>query len=564
MSSNIYRTAAYLRLSKGDGDVDGFSKSESNSISNQRLIIERFLRDNDDLELIESYIDDGYTGTNFERPAMQRMLEDIDKGLIDCVIVKDLSRFGREKVETGMYILKEFEAKGIRFIAINDNYDSLTAGSSDKHLVMPIKTMTNDFYSQDISNKVKASQSVKRAKGEFMGAQAPFGYIKDPDNVNHLLVDPAAANVVREIFAKRIGGMSANEIAEHLKSAGVPTPSCYKADHDPTYKNTAAKPGKSNWTARQVLMVLTNKTYLGAVVQGKTRRVSYKVKRRVKIPKDEWCVVPDMHEPIVSESDFNIVQNLLQRDTMKAAGRQGSYLFSGLLFCGDCGSPLLRRLRNNKHSSHVEYLCKGYMMKDGCSSHKILEDDLTAAVIASVNSMISRLCTCSELASNLENIAVSKEEAIIQNEKLIKLRDELEKIEIYRSGLFVDVQDGLISSEMYERLKNQYDEQTTAVNQAIAERTQLIESLYEKGLAADEFIKKFRDRPKIEKLDRVLLVTLIDRILVHEDGKIEIIYRYTDRMETLNQIIGAEISDTENISTERKEGKGNGQNRQEI
>ena len=236
MSNIKYRTAAYLRLSKGDSNVDKTFKEESNSISNQRLIIERFLQEHNELNLIDTYIDDGFTGTNFYRPVMKRMLEDIDKNLIDCITVKDLSGFGREKVETGMYILKEFEAKGIRFIAINDGYDSLTAGSSDKHLVMPIKAMTNDFYSQDISNKVKASQSVKRKKGEFMGAQAPFGYIKNPDNINLLLVDPEAANIVKDIFARRIACMSANAIAEYLKATGVPTPSCYKAEQNPKYK----------------------------------------------------------------------------------------------------------------------------------------------------------------------------------------------------------------------------------------------------------------------------------------------------------------------------------------
>ena len=398
MNEYKYKTAAYLRLSKGDGDSDCSSKGESNSISNQRLIIERFLQDNEEFELVETYVDDGYTGTNFDRPGVQKMLEDIDAGIIDCVIVKDLSRFGRERIETGMYILKEFESKGIRFIAINDNYDSLTAGSGDKHLVMPIKAMTNDFYSQDISNKVKASQSVKREKGEFMGAQAPFGYVKDPDNPNHLLVDPEAANIVRMIYAKRISGMSANEIAEHLKAAGVMTPSCYKEAHDPSYRNTSTKPGRSNWSAKQVLTVLKNETYLGSVVQGKTRRVSYKVNRRVNIPEEEWCVVPNMHEPIVSESDFNIVKSLLKRDTMKASGRTGSYLFSGLLFCGDCGSPMLRRLRRNKGGSHVSYICKGYTNKEGCSSHKMPADDLEKLVTASINNMMLTLCEYSELA----------------------------------------------------------------------------------------------------------------------------------------------------------------------
>lgn len=550
MNEYKYKTAAYLRLSKGDGDSDGTSKGESNSISNQRLIIERFLQDNEDFELVETYVDDGYTGTNFDRPGVQKMLEDIDAGLIDCVIVKDLSRFGRERIETGMYILKEFESKGIRFIAINDNYDSLTAGSGDKHLVMPIKAMTNDFYSQDISNKVKASQSVKREKGEFMGAQAPFGYVKDPDNPNHLLVDPEVANIVRMIFAKRISGMSANEIAEHLKTTGVMTPSCYKEAHDPSYKNTSTKPGKSNWTAKQVLNVLKNETYLGSVVQGKTRRVSYKVNRRVNIPEEEWCVVPNMHEPIVSESDFNIVKSLLKRDTMKAAGRTGSYLFSGLIFCGDCGSPMIRRIRRNKKSSHVEYICKGYTNKEGCSSHKMPADDLEKLVTASINNMVRTLCEYSELVANIDKIAVSKDEAIMQNEELASLRKEIDKVETYRMGLFEDVQEGLISSEMYERLKKQYDERINSINISIEERTEMIDKLYSKGLEAEAFIKRFRNNPRIEKLDRVLLATLIDRILVYDNGTVEIVYRYSDEIKTLNQIIGAG----------RKEGDEHGQN----
>lgn len=550
MNEYKYKTAAYLRLSKGDGDSDCSSKGESNSISNQRLIIERFLQDNEEFELAETYVDDGYTGTNFDRPGVQKMLEDIDAGLIDCVIVKDLSRFGRERIETGMYILKEFESKGIRFIAINDNYDSLTAESGDKHLVMPIKAMTNDFYSQDISNKVKASQSVKREKGEFMGAQAPFGYVKDPDNPNHLLVDTEAANIVRMIFAKRISGMSANEIAEHLKTAGVMTPSCYKEAHDPSYRNTSTKPGRSNWSAKQVLTVLKNETYLGSVVQGKTRRVSYKVNRRVNIPEEEWCVVPNMHEPIVSESDFNIVKSLLKRDTMKASGRTGSYLFSGLLFCGDCGSPMLRRLRRNKDGSHVSYICKGYTNKEGCSSHKMPADDLEKLVTASINNMMLTLCEYSELAANIDKIAVSKDEAIMQNEELAILREEIDKVETYRMGLFEDVQEGLISSEMYDRLKKQYDERINSINSAIEERTKMIDKLYSKGLEAETFINSFRNNPRIEKLDRVLLATLIDRILVYDNGTIEIVYRYSDEIKTLNQI----------ISTGRKEGDEHGQN----
>lgn len=550
MSDYKFRTAAYLRLSKGDGDVDGAAKNESNSISNQRMIINRFIRDNEDFELVDTYIDDGYTGTDFDRPDMQRLLDDIDAGLIDCVVVKDFSRFGRERVETGTLILKEFEQKGIRFISINDNYDSLTAGSSDKHLVVPIKAMTNDFYSMDMSNKIRASQKVKREKGDFMAPFATYGYAKDPDNVNHLIVDPEAANVVKEIFAKRISGMSANAIAEYLRSTGVMTPGSYKEKHIPGYRNTGAKPGTSNWSAAQVIRILRDRTYTGCVVQGKSYRVSYKVKRIINNPEEEWVIVPGMHDSIISDSDFAIVQSLLKRDTIKADGGNGGYLFSGLLFCGDCGRPMIRRKRVNKNSSHIEYLCKGYTNKEGCSSHKILEEDLVHAVKASVNTAVRRLCRYSDIAANLEGITVSREEAIVQNSELKRLKEELDRNEAYRRNIFADFEDGVISKSMFEQFRLQYDRMIDQINRAISERTQLIDDLYTKGFAADEFISRFKDDPRIDELDRVLLVSLIDRILIYDNGTIEIVYRYRDQINALNQI----------MSSDGKEEEANGKN----
>ena len=206
MNKKVYRTAMYLRLSKGDGDLEAGGKAESNSISNQRMIIEKYMKEHPELEFADAYIDDGYTGTNYKRPEMKRMLEDIDEGKIDCVIVKDLSRFGRERIQTGTYISKTFKEKGIRFIAITDHYDNLTATGSENHLLMPIKALTNDTFSRDISMKIRASQNVKREKGEYFGSHAPYGYKKDPENHNHLIIDEPAAEVVRKIYAMKIDG----------------------------------------------------------------------------------------------------------------------------------------------------------------------------------------------------------------------------------------------------------------------------------------------------------------------------------------------------------------------
>lgn len=541
MNDYKYKTGAYLRLSKGDGDVDGTSKSESNSISSQRLIIDRFIEDNPEFELVETYIDDGYTGTNFDRPAMQQMLADIDDGKIDCVLVKDLSRFGRERIETGTYILRTFKEKNVRFIAINDNYDSLTAGSSEKHLVMPIKNLTNDFYSMDISSKVRASQSVKREKGEFIGAYAPYGYEKDPNDKNHLVVDPEAAKVVKDIFASRISGMSANAIATYLKEMGVLTPAHHKHKSHPEYKPKASKSNKCNWNAKQVIRILTNEVYLGSVVQGRKYRVSYKVRKVIYKPKEEWCIVPFMHEPIISELDFNLVQSHMQRDVIKAPDKPEGYLFSGLLFCGDCGSTMYRKLRRNKNSSHVEYLCKSYNSKQGCSSHKIFEDDLIKVVLESLNGMIFRLCKYNELVENLQNINVSLEAAIYQNQEIKNLEQEKEHYEMLRQSLYQDTQEGLLSKELFEKFRTQYSSQIEQIERAIGERTKMIENLYSKGLSVSKFLQKFKNRPTIEKLDRVILVTLIDKILVYEDGTLEIVYRYSDQIKVLNDIAESQL-----------------------
>lgn len=539
MKNYQYRTGAYLRLSKGDGDVDGTVKGESNSISNQRLLIDRFLQENPEFYLVETYIDDGYSGTNFERPAMQKLLDDIDQGKIDCVLVKDLSRFGRERIETGTLILKTFKEKGIRFIAINDHYDSLTANSSEKHLVMPIKSLTNDFYSMDISNKIRASQSVKREKGEFIGSYAPFGYVKDPENKNHLIIDPEAAKVVQQIFAKYIAGKSANGIAEELKAAGVLTPNYYKKSKDPTYKTNNKKPGKCNWSAKQILRILENETYIGSVVQGRVSKVSYKVDKLIEKPKEEWTIVPRMHEPIISESDFQIVQSLMERPMLKGKGQDEVYPFAGLIFCGDCGMPMIRRLRRYPKSMTIEYLCNGYIKGQGCPSHRIREEDLHRIVKSSVNYMMYQLCQYSQLAENLKDLSVTEEEAVHQNQELQRLKEEMSRIELLRQGLYDDVQEGLLSEEMFHRLNRQYAEQINSINSAMQNREKMIRDLYEKGLSASKLLEQFRVYPHVEKLDRVLLVTLIDRILIYDDGRIDIVYRHGSQMEVLDDIVKA-------------------------
>ena len=532
----VYKTAIYLRLSKGDGDVDGIEKSESNSISNQRLITGRFLEQHPELELVDTYIDDGYTGTNFKRPELKRMMYDIDDGRIDCVVVKDLSRFGRERIETGNYINKVFKQKGVRFIAINDHYDSLTADGSDDHLIMPIKALTNDNFSRDISLKVRSSFSVKREKGEYIAPFSPYGYKKDPENVNHLIIDEPAADVIRRIFSMKIEGHSANAIAEEMNRIGVMTPADYKRSCGDNYKK-GRKISRSTWCATQVIRILKNEMLIGNMVQGKSSRVSYKVNKLIKKPREEWDIVQGTHDPIISEADFRIVQSLLERDVIKIADGESPNIFAGLIFCGDCGKSLVRRKRPLKEGTAYHYHCSGYVKKTGCSSHDILETDLIGIVLDSINGMIRKLCRYDELARNLEKLHISREDAVTGDLEIRSLKEELVKYNRLKSALYQDLKEGLISEAQFERYRGQYTEREISLQAAIEAQKELIERIYQNGIAADEILTQFRENPHVDELNHRLLVSLVDRILVYADNTIEIRYRYTDEMQKCEQIL---------------------------
>ena len=539
MQKNFYKTAAYLRLSKGDGDVDGVEKSESNSISNQRLIIDRYLGQHPELELVDTYIDDGYTGTNYKRPELKRMMYDIDDGRIDCIVVKDLSRFGRERIETGNYISRVFKEKGVRFIAINDHYDSLTADGSETHLIMPIKALTNDNFSRDISMKVRSSFAVKKEKGEYIAPFAPYGYKKDPDNANHLLIDDPAAEVVRRIFARKIEGLSSNAIAEELNQSGVLTPAEYKRSCGDNYKK-GRKPGKSNWCAKQVIRILQNEMYIGNMVQGKSSLVSYKVKKLVHKPREDWDIVESTHEPIISRADFTVVQSLLERDIIQPRSGSNENIFGGLLFCGDCGASMVRRKKNRKGGARYQFCCSGYDKGRGCSSHSIFEDELRKIILESLNRMIRTLCQYDELARNLEHMDISRDAAVAKDKEIRKLKDELSKCGRLKAALYQDLKEELISEKQFDRYREQYTNKEISLQKAIEAQRALIDRIYENGIAAESILEQFRVNPHVEALDRRLLVSLIDRILIYEDNMVEIIYRYTDEMQKCGQILEAQ------------------------
>lgn len=539
-AKNSYKTAAYLRLSKGDGDVDGVEKAESNSISSQRLIIDRFLEEHPEMELVDTYIDDGYTGTNFKRPELKRLMYDVDEGRIDCIVCKDLSRWGRERIETGTYLSRIFKEKGVRFVAITDHYDSLTATGSDEHLIMPIKALTNDTFSRDISMKVRSSQSVKREKGEYIAAFAPYGYKKDPEDKNHLIIDEPAAQVVRRIFARKIEGVSANAIARELTEEGVLPPAAYKRKNG-LKCGGSRKSSENRWAASQVLHILRGEVYTGSTVQGRTSKVSYKVNKIIRKPKGDWDIVEGTHEAIISRSDFLIVQSLLTRDTIASVNRTEGYLFSGLLFCGDCGSAMIRRVSTWKEKRTVYFICSNYNNKGrgspGCTRHSIRESDLVLIVRESLNRMIRRMCRFDELARQLEDMQINMEDAIARDREIQRLQQELEKCRVLKSSLYQDMKEGLISEQQFNSYREQYSERERRLQESILRQKELIRKIYENGIAAGDILNQFREDPRIGELNHRLLVSLIDRILIYEDKTVDIIYRYTDEMQKCASIL---------------------------
>ena len=336
--SKTYHSGGYLRLSHSDiaasGDTNAANQEamQSNSIENQKEYIEEFLKTKPEIISTTFYVDDGYSGVNFERPSFQRMLQDIRENKIDCVIVKDLSRFGRNYIEVGKYIEQLFPLLGVRFIAINDNYDS-AEDRANNNIILPFKNLINDAYCRDISVKIRSHLDVKRRRGEFIGAFPVYGY-KRGEEKNKLVIDPYAAEIVKEIFCMKMEGMSNQAIADELNSLGVLSPAEYKKEQGSGYKAMLQTHEKAKWSVPAVIRILSDEVYVGTLVQGKESTPNYKIKVRERKPREEWIRVEGTHEAIISPADFEIVADILKKDTRVPTGKKSVSLL-----------PLLRRLR---------------------------------------------------------------------------------------------------------------------------------------------------------------------------------------------------------------------------
>lgn len=534
--SKTYLCGGYLRLSKEDDDIAKSETLQSNSIENQKEYIEDYLQSKPEIRVVDFYIDDGYSGVNFDRPDFQRMLQDIKDKKINCVIVKDLSRLGRNYIEVGKYIERLFPFLGVRFIAINDNFDSADDAALSNNIIVPFKNLINDAYCRDISIKIRSHLEVKRKRGEFIGAFPVYGYMRGEDK-NKLIVDPCAAEIVKEIFVMKMEGMSQQAIADELNRLGVLSPAEYKKEQGSGYKTVFQTHSRAKWTAVAVLRVLTNEVYMGTLIQGKESTPNYKVRVREKKPKEEWIRVENAHEAIISRTDFELISDILQKDTRVSTGKSAVSVYSGYLVCADCGCSMVRKKVRSGSLEYVYYVCSGNKKdKDICSSHRISENTLNMAITKTLQLHLKQLGDLQESIRYIRETSGNSDKIkklVLQSEKR---KEDIEKYNRLKLECYEDYKKELITQDEYMLFKKELDNRIEEIQRAITELGKKKRMLLDGGYEKESLLEKFLTSKEIE-LKRSILVRFISRIYVYEDHRIEIIFRYQDEIRQLLGIV---------------------------
>lgn len=535
-----YKAALYCRLSVDDGNFGG-----SVSIETQKILLEQYCKDHKITDY-KFYCDDGCSGTNFDRPSFKKMLSDIDEGKINLVIVKDLSRFGRNYVEAGMYV-QRFTDSNIRFIAADDNYDSLV--NSDD-LLFPIKNVVNEMYARDVSKKTKAAKKAKASDGQFIGSKAPFGYKIDPNDRHHLIVDEPAAQVVKRIFRLASEGVGYNKMAKIFREEKVLTPIAYFNLNNPDYFKSDYWRKEFDWHVTSIRAILNNEVYLGKLVYGKQRNKSMKSKEKVRNPKEDWIVVENCHEPIITQELWDTVHKILNAKHRPAKAGEVQ-MFAGLLYCSDCGHCLTYSQKQRKDGGyHGAYSCWMYKThgKEYCASHYITFDTIYELVLIDIQRNLFQYRKNTDkfksiLSRKYQSDSQKQAEQItLEYEQKQKRCEELDKI---ISRLYEDNVLGRIGDERYESMSQSYELEQVEIKKALPILKSKIDELKRQSDCADNFINVIKKYTIIDKLDAAILNELIDKIVVHhkeqaEDGRtfqqIEIYYRFVGKLGTENEL----------------------------
>ena len=533
-----WRLGEYIRLSKEDLKK---GKDDSNSVKNQRDLLNDFYQKHiEEFESVSEYVDDGHTGTDANREDFQRLLADVMSGKINCVVVKDLSRFARNYSDAGSLIDNLFVQMGVRFISLAENVDSFANPDSVSNIIVPITNVMNDNYCYQTSKKIRQVFDYKRRNGQYIGAFAPYGYIKHPKDKHKLIVDPDAAETVKLIFSLFLQGTSKRAIALHLNEHGVPSPSAYKLLKGlPVSTRGYDEP---MWGGRMIHAILTNPTYTGDLAQGRSRVKSYKVHQIETVPREEWVEVAGTHEAIINYETFDKVQALLKRDTRTSPEGRKVHLFSGFLKCADCGRAVTRCVSKN---NHVYYACSTYKNRSrtACTMHSIKHERLEAAVLFGIQYQVHLAVSYSEAITRINSAPTKKSQSFRLDELITTKEKELAKITRYKQSLYQDWKDGEITQQDYRSMKADYERQVAALSDVLerltAERAELANGVDNEHPALVAFMKY----QNIDKLTREALIDLVDHIKVYENGNISVKCKFADEFRKIAEYIEINTSE---------------------
>lgn len=552
----VWRIAVYIRLSKDDGN------DESLSVTNQKKIIREYLEKFFDEEyvIVDFYIDDGISGTTDDsRTDFLRMIDDVKAGLVNCIICKTLARTFRNYADQGYYLEEFFPLYQTRFICLGSpafdtykNPESITDGMD-----VPITGLMNDRYAARTSNDVRRTLNMKRRNGEFIGAFAPYGYMKDPTNKSVLIIDEEPAQVVRNIFRWYVDeGMSKIGIVKHLNELGILTPTAYKHSKGFNLKTPLQARNDGMWGITTVCTILSNRMYIGDMVQGKQRIISYKIHKAVATPESEWFIVENTHEPIVNRKLFEKAQNLHKRDTRTAPSKRKVYLFSGFLRCADCNSSMTRKTYRRENAKGIKkeytyYVCSTYALKhrDKCSAHRIKVEELSEAVLKAIQMQIECVENMAEVIAEINSQPAICNQSLQLAKQLQEKERQLEKTIDVVDSLYMDWKCGEITRAEYARMKSKFEIKAKELENTIAHLKSEIQ-LASKGIGNDDpYLKMFLKHKNIKELNRGILIELIDTIYIHENNEITIQFNFADQHKRMLEFIES------NKNTSKKEGR---------
>lgn len=537
LQNKTWHLGGYGRRSFDDGETE-----ESYTITNQRRLLDSYVEEREMMVIEDYYIDDGFTGTNFNRPAFQRMLQDVVNGKLDGIIVKDLSRLGRNYKETGKYLEEIFPIYNIRIIAINDNVDSFLDPESISNLVVPFKNLSNEHYSRDLSKKVATAYETMAKSGQFVAGTTPYGYKLDPEDKHHLIIDEEEAPIVRKIFQMALEGNGRIKICKYLNDNGI---LCRKELQRRKKRKLSLEPfeieSRYLWSTSTIGRMLANVTYIGNLAQLKTKRKSFGTNNIITKEQDDWIKSENTHEPLITKEDFEKVQKIVKSNEKKKRKPTNYSIFRGILKCADCGRAMNKQedFRGTRQLSN--YFCMSYLhLGHKCSPHKIKTNTLESTVLETIQLQIKLVI---ELERSLTKLFFKNNKDSLENEyknnvRIIEIK--IDNLKTKKRESYEDWKFNRIDKEEFMKISKEIDDKITDLNEEIELYTSTYRETVKKIRKNDYWIGHYKRNRKIRKLTKEVLNELIEVIYVQEDGSLDIKFKYNDEYLSLIEFLESE------------------------